>query len=497
MACQAAPKRAMRHPAGTFAPSIFRGMSAESRMQSPGFTSWLLVAALLASRSYARAEIEPKAVPIEHLLIVYLENHTFDNLFGLFSGANGIMSPEAAVPQVDRDGKPYEWLPPVTIGYPYPPRLDPRFPKQLPNRSFPINRYVPLEKIVEMPVHRFYPNILQINGGKNNKFVSWGDSGALPMGYFDTTKLPLYPYARQYVLADHWFTSSFGGSFLNHFWLVCACTGVFPNAPAKLVARPILDRAGRVVGMEKDTGSVSPDGYAIDHLEPFNPPFTAGTPDDERVPPQTFPTIGDRLSDAGVSWAWYAEGWDDAVAGHPAPSFTPHQQPFLYFARYAPGTKARAEHLKDEKDLWQALRDGTLPSVAWYKPLNVDSDNAGEGSMLVAEQRIVGLIEAVKASKVWPRTAIVISWDDYGGFFDHVSPPVIDRWGPSNRVPTIIVSPWAKRSHVDSTQYETVSILRFIEWRWGLQPLASRDANAANLLPAFDFTRDAARQGGR
>ena len=450
----------------------------------------------MAPGPWARAEIEPAKVPIDHLLIIYLENHTFDNLFGLFPGANGIEARGAAVPQVDRDGKPYRWLPQTMIGYPYPPKPDPQFPKQLPNRPFPINRYVPLEKIVEMPVHRFYPNILQINGGKNDKFVSWGDSGALPMGYFDTTKLPLYPYAREFVLADNWFTSSFGGSFLNHFWLVCACTGVSPNAPAKLVARPILDGAGRVVGLDKD-GSVSPDGYAVDHLEPFSPPFQAGTPDDERVPPQTFVTIGDRLSDAGVSWAWYAEGWNDAVAGHPAPTFTPHQQPFIYFTRHAPGTKARAEHLKDEKDLWQALRDGTLPAVAWYKPLDVDSDNAGEGSMLVAENRIVRMLDAVKASKVWPRTAIVISWDDYGGFFDHVSPPVIDRWGPSNRVPTIIVSPWAKPSHVDSTQYETVSILRFIEWRWGLQPLASRDANAANLLPAFDFTAAPARQGAR
>ena len=451
---------------------------------------------LLAPGWSARAEIEPAKVPIDHVLIVYLENHTFDNLFGLFPGANGIDAPGAAVPQVDRDGKPFQWLPQTLIAYPYPPKPDPRFPKQLPNRPFPINRYIPLEQIVEMPVHRFYPNILQINGGRNDKFVSWGDSGALPMGYFDTAKLPLYPYAREFVLADNWFTSSFGGSFLNHFWLICACTGVFPNAPAKVVARPVLDGAGRVVGLENDKGSVSPDGYAVDHIEPFNAPFQAGTPDAERLPPQTFVTIGDRLGDAGVSWAWYAEGWNDAVAGHPAPTFTFHQQPFIYFARYAPGTKERAEHLKDEKDLWQALRDGTLPSVAWYKPLDVYSDNAGEGSMLVAQKRIVRLIEAVKASKVWPRTAIVISWDDYGGFFDHVPPPVIDRWGPSNRVPTIIVSPWAKRSHVDSTQYETVSILRFIEWRWGLQPLAARDANAANLLPAFDFSRSPARERG-
>jgi len=457
----------------------------------------VLTGILLAPGWWARAEIEPAKAPIDHLLIIYLENHTFDNLFGLFPGANGINAPGAAVPQVDRDGKPYEWLPQPKIAYPYPPKLDARFPKQLPNRPFPINRYIPLEQIVEMPVHRFYPNILQINGGRNDKFVSWGDSGALPMGYFDTTKLPLYPYAREFVLADNWFTSSFGGSFLNHFWLICACTGVFPNAPAKVVARPVLDGAGRVIGLENDKGSVSPDGFAIDHIDPLNPPFGAGTPGDERLPPQTFATIGDRLSDAGVSWAWYAEGWNDAVAGHPAPTFTPHQQPFLYFARYAPGAKERAEHLKDEKDLWQSLRDGTLPSVSWYKPLNVYSDNAGEGSMLVAQKRIVRLIEAVKASKVWPRTAVVISWDDYGGFFDHVPPPAIDRWGPSNRVPTIIVSPWAKRSYVDSTQYETVSILRFIEWRWGLQPLTLRDAKAANMLPAFDFTRAPARQGAR
>src|SRR5262249_6653727 len=187
-------------------------------------------------------------------------------------------------------------LPPTGPAYPSPPKLDARFPKQLPNRAFPINRYIPLEQIVEMPVHRFYPNILQINGGKNDKFVSWGDSGALPMGYFDTTKLPLYPYAREFVLADNWFTSTMGGSWLNHMWLVCARRGVSPNARKRLVAEPMMDTSGRIVGLKKD-GSVSPDGYAVDHLEPFDAPYVAGTPDDERVPPQTFVTIGDRLSD--------------------------------------------------------------------------------------------------------------------------------------------------------------------------------------------------------
>jgi acid phosphatase len=446
---------------------------------------WVVV--LLASPGSPRAEIEPARTPIDHLLVVYLENHTFDNLFGLFPGANGVTAPGASVRQVDRAGRPYGSLPQVTIGYPYPPRPDARFPKKLPNRLFPIDRYVPIDHILEMPVHRYYLNVLQIDGGANDRFVSWSDSGALAMGYFDTTKLPLYPYARRYVLADDWFTSAFGGSWLNHLWLVCACTATFPHAPAKLVAEPVMDAAGHIVDLKRD-GSVSPDGFAVDHLEPFNPPYQAGTPDAERVPPQSLPTIGDRLSDAGISWAWYAEGWNDAVAGHPASSFTFHQQPFVYFARYAPGTSDRAEHLKDGRDIWKAAHDGTLPAVAWYKPLDVDSDNAGEGSMIAAENRIVKLIEAVRASAIWPRTAIVVTWDDYGGFFDHVAPPVIDRWGPSNRVPTIIVSPWARRSHVDSTQYETVSLLRFIEWRWGLAPLASRDARAANLLAAFDFT---------
>jgi phospholipase C len=446
----------------------------------------LSLVVLLASPPCARAEIDPARAPIDHLLVIYLENHTFDNLFGLFPGANGVSAPGASVRQVDRTGAPYESLPQVTIGYPYPPRRDDRFPTQQPNRLFPIDRYVPIDHLLEMPVHRYYLNILQIAGGTNDRFVSWGDSGALPMGYFDTTKLPLYPYARRYVLADNWFTSALGGSWLNHLWLVCACTATFPHAPAKLVAEPVMDATGRVVDLKRD-GSVTPDGFAVDHLEPFNPPYQAGTPDDERVPPQNLPTIGDRLSDAGVSWAWYAEGWNDAVAGHPAPSFTFHQQPFLYFARYAPGTADRAQHLKDAQDLRQALHDGTLPAVAWYKPLDVDSDNAGEGSMIVAENRVVKLIKAVQASAVWPRTAIVVTWDDYGGFFDHVPPPVIDRWGPSNRVPTIIISPWARRSYIDSTRYETVSLLRFIEWRWGVAPLAARDTHAANLVGAFDF----------
>src|SRR5262249_11829501 len=149
-------------------------------------------------------------------------------------GANGILGSAAAVPQVDREGKPYAILPRVMIAYPWPPTPDTRFPDNLPNAPFPINPAIPIDRVVEMPLHMFYPNILQIDGGRNDTFVSWSDSGALPMGYFDTAELPLYSYARQYVVADNFFTSAFGGSFLNHFWLICSCTGTYPKAPEKL-----------------------------------------------------------------------------------------------------------------------------------------------------------------------------------------------------------------------------------------------------------------------
>ena len=446
----------------------------------------VVAVALLGSGGSARAEISPADAPIDHLLVVYLDNHSFDNLFGLFPGANGIRSPGAEIPQVGRDGEPYATLPPVTIAYPWPPHVDPRFPAALPNAPFPINDTIPISGTVEMPLHVFYPNILQIAGGRNDRFVAWSDSGALTMGYFDTFRLPLYPVAREFVLADNFFTSAFGGSYLNHMWLVCACTPIFPNAPERIVTRPKLDAAGAIVGIEKG-GEVTPDGYVVGHLDPFHPPFKKGTPDDVRVPPQTLPTIGDRLSAKGVSWTWYSEGWDAALAGNPPRSFTYHHQAFAYFAAYAPGTRGRAEHLKDERELWNAIRDGALPAVSFFKPIDEYTDNAGEGSMVEAEERIVRLIDAVKASPQWPRTAIVIAWDDYGGFFDHVPPPGGDRFGPGNRVPAIIVSPWARRGFVDSTRYETVSILKFIEWRWGLEPLSERDARAANLLPAFDF----------
>jgi phospholipase C len=206
------------------------------------------------------------------------------------------------------------------------------------------------------------------------------------------------------------------------------------------------------------------------------------------VPNQTFPTIGDRLSQRHVSWAWYSGGWNDALAGHPDPLFQFHHQAFAYFANFADGTAAKAQHLRDETEFFTAAATGRLPAVSFVKPLGPDNEHPGYADMLTGEQHVLDLIAAIRNSPDWNSTAIIITYDEHGGFWDHVVPPVVDRWGPGSRVPTIIISPFARRHYVDHHRYDTTSILAFIEHRWGLRPLTERDREANDLTGAFSFT---------
>lgn len=429
--------------------------------------------------------IRPDTFPVDHLVVIFLENRSFDHLYGFFPGANGLQSPGAAVAQTDLDGVPYPVLPPVLDVSKTPPQPDPRFPRDLPNAPFSLADYVAIDQIDANPGHRYYQHILQLNGGRVDRYVAWSDSGGLAMGYHDTTRLPLYPYAREYTLLDHFFTGAYGGSMLNHFWLICAATPYWPGAPVERVAAPIFDGMGRLIGIDRD-GDVTPDGYCVNNAQPFFPPYYPGTPIEQRMSPQGMPMIGDRLSDAGVSWAWYGGGWNDAVAGNPPPSFQFHHHPFSYFSRYADGMPDRAEHLKDEEEFIAFVEQGSLPAVSFVKPLGSLTEHAGYSAVEASERHAADLIELVKASPLWERTAIVLTYDDFGGWYDHVAPPRIDRWGPGGRVPALVVSPHARRGFVDSTPYDHTSILAFIEWRFGLPPLTSRDANAYPLLAAFD-----------
>ena len=356
--------------------------------------------------------------PIDHVIVIYLENHTFDNLYGKFPAANGLDQPGAQVPQVDKNGVIYQTLPQPFDGsgeLPGPTGPDQRFPADLSNAPFPINQYVSLDQLVPTPVHRFYQHQLQMNGGRMDKYVAWTDSGGLPMGYHDTEELPLYPYARDYTLADNFFTGAFGGSMLNHFWLICSCTPIWPNAPTDIIAEPEFDAAGRLICLPKD-GDVTPDGYTVNDVQPFYHPYQADVETTHRMPPQTLPTIGDRLSSAGVSWAYYAGGWNDALAGNPANTFEFHHQPFVYFEQFADGTSAKAEHLKDADDVVASLNNGTLPSVSFIKPLGKYDEHAGYSTVLISEQHTNDLIEQVNNSPLREQTASMLKYDDLAGW---------------------------------------------------------------------------------
>ncbi len=410
---------------------------------------------------------------LDHIVVIYLENRSFDNLYGEFPGADGLASAAGAPLQVDATGTAFATLPAV-------PGMA-SIPTTLPNQPFNIEQFVPANVPTRDLVHRFYQEQVQIDGGRMDKFAVVSDAKGLTMGFYHTAPLPLAAFARDNTLCDNFFHAAFGGSFLNHFWLIAAQTPVFPGAPASAIAQ--LDGAG---GLIRD-GFVTPDGFAVNTAFSVNTPHPAGIAAASLVPNQTFATIGDRLSAKQVSWAWYAGGWNGALAGHPDPLFQFHHQPFVYFANYADGTAAKGEHLKDEQDFLAALANGQLPAVAFVKPVGIDNEHPGYTDLITGENHVRDLIAAVQASPHWPHTAIIITYDVNGGFWDHVAPPVIDRWGPGSRVPTLVISPFARHGFVDHHRYDTTSILALIEHRWGLAPLSARDAAADPLSGAFEF----------
>jgi len=498
-------------------------------MSTRPHTLWIPVAVVIAL--VAGGCTMPPATPvagldrIEHIVIIFAENRSFDHLYGLFPGANGLANATAdQKTQLDRDGRPLPILPPAWKGK----DPDPAFPHRMPNRPFqldapPLN--LPLSQQVRSPVHKYYQNIEQINGGRNDRFAEVSDAGGYVMSYYDGSKLRMWQWAKDYTLADNFYMGAFGGSYLNHLWLVCACTPRDENAPAAQRAqvddRGFLKRrpGSPASALDGDLlvfdGDVTPDGYSVNTTQPpyqpsLVPPVKGGDPartDPAKytLPPQTLKTVGDTLSAKGVSWAWYAGGWDAAVKDGMQPpdarrtviynrekgavNFQAHHQPFNYFVRYAPGTAERAQHLKDYDDFVSGIEKGTLPQVAFYKPQGSLNQHPSYTDVQSGDIHVAELLAKFRASPLWSSTAIIVTYDENGGFWDHAPPPRGDRWGPGTRIPAIIVSPFAKKGHVDHSPYDTTSIIKLITLRFGLEPLPGVRPNAGDLTAAFDFSR--------
>jgi acid phosphatase len=500
----------------------------------------MLSAAVLCANT-AMAADAPDLSAIQTVVVIYAENHSFDNLYGYFPGANGLqnVTPEMTR-QLDRDGTPLQELPPSWNGVTakgVTPVVTQAQSEHLPNGLFAIDDpngfNLSLAVTTNDLWHRFYQNQMQINGGRNDRFVAYADSGALVMGYYDGSKLPLWAIAKNYVLADNFYAAAFGGSFLNHFMLVCACAPYYADADQKPGKSQISvveedgvslklapnSPASALSGIPKFVrdGGLTPDFYGVNTMQPpYQPSSVKPAADGDArfadpaaanvMPPQTMKTIGDLLSAKGVGWAWYAGAWQTALDGHnaaPVPSFQYHHQPFNYFAAYAPGTPARAEHLRDAGlsgvEFLKAVDAGSLPAVTFYKPQGNLNEHPGYTDAASGDEHIADVIAHLQRSPQWGHMLVVVTYDENGGFWDHAAPPKADRWGPGTRIPALIVSPFAKKGSVDHTLYDTTSILRFITRRFDLPMLAGlqqRDAAMAeagsgqlgDLTAALDLT---------
>ncbi|NTV97891.1 MAG: acid phosphatase [Chlorobiaceae bacterium] len=490
------------------------------------------------SAESASGKIRTSLRQLETIVIIYAENRSFDNLYGLYPGANGIFRDAEGKPvqqesfrQLDRNGAtPLEHLPPVwnastaSAG-------ELSFIAKLPNAPFRIDAPpgsipgIKPDKATPDLAHRFYNNQMQINRGKNNMFAAWSDAGGLSMGYYDGSSMQMWKLAKEYTLADNFFMSAFGGSFLNHFWLISAQTPYFPDAPAEL--KSCIEPNGSLSLTRNSPASamtgapeyvadkpLTPDGYAVNTMQPPYqpsgiPPAPGGNPaladaSKNPLPPQNYRTIGDELSDKGIDWIWYAGAWNEALRDRSVISragtsnFQTHHQPFNYFKRFDPatpeGAAERERHLKDFSDMQEAIRKGILPPVVFYIPQGSVNQHAGYSTVMAGDAHIADVVHSLQKSPQWKKMAIIVTYDENGGFWDHVPPPAGDRWGPGIRIPAIVISPYARKHYVDHTGYDTTSILKFLTIRFGLKPLMGVRNNAGDLTNAFSFAKSRKRK---
>jgi acid phosphatase len=511
------------------------------------------------SRAHGRAAT---VLDYQHVVVVYQENHSFDNLYGGWGrvGRNrvdGLPNADAAhTRQLTQAGKPYGCLPQNDVNLTSPPLpatctdAQLKGPSAFENQPFSIDDLIkPTDTTCPQPgvssgtgtlkgtgdpggctrdlVHRFYQEKYQIDGGRQDRYVTGSDAVGLTMGTYDTRQLPIYTYlhspgAPHYVIADHFFQGANGGSFLNHQWLVAGRapvadpTGPIPDGSSRPTAS-VLDANGMPTSYDyyQATGDVH-DGqltvacsdpsqvedyqhacgnFAVNTVQPASAPFGTGAAipliDDAK-----YPNIGDRMSAKGISWAWYAGGWDDAEGGHPGPLFQFHHQPFNYFADYAAGKPGRA-HLQDETDFLNAAAIGNLPTVSFVKPYGAENEHPGYASASTGSDHLVNLLKAVQSGPQADDTLVVVTYDEFGGQWDHVPPPgpgsstrgAHDQFGPGTRIPALLLSTRMRRSGVDHTSYDTTSIIRTLERSLHLAPVGIRDTKVSDLRKAVQKGR--------
>jgi phospholipase C len=429
------------------------------------------------------AVIAPGKTPIKHVVFLIKENRTFDNYFGTYGhGSDGATVGKTA----KCHGNPKDCTDPG------------------PN--------VPLKPGYDMQphdiTHGFASGLYAINGGKMNGYNYIGEGSDLtgyttlsrdckisPAQDADAVKqgsgcIPAYwSYADHYVLADHFFTSMYGPTFPEHLYTVAAdsyeivdnksdtggeanyCDDPAERTPAFRQDLSSSDKQ-HIMGLEEHIGTEVPD-----QLVRIFGPYTH-----DIATCVDIPALPDRLEKAGISWSYYSEvnHWQNALQA-------------IDHIWHGPLRKKD----RDPTEFYADIKAHKLPAVSWLVPPEPYNEHPSNGniSICAGENWTVQHINMIMQSDYWRDTMIVVVWDDFGGFYDHVLPPHYDIMGLGPRTPALIISPYTKigdspdGGYVDHTDYEFSSVLSFVEHNWGLKPLTQRDKQADPLSGALDFSR--------
>jgi phospholipase C len=372
---------------------------------------------------------------VKHVVIVIQENRSFDNLFSGFPGADA--------PKFGYAGK----------------KKVPLHPTLLENPGNIENNW--------------RDAISGWNGDKMNGFEHehfYGEPLNFAYAYVPRKEsAPYWAMARQYVLADRMFPTEFGPSYTAHLSLIAANTDIKPAPVAEVDAPDTLKW-----GCEAPPGTRT---FTLDvkRVERFNGPFPCY---------RDFPTVADTLDAAGVSWKYYASPLA-RIGGKVWSEFSSVRAVYD-----GPDWK---NVISPQTRVLSDVRTGALAEVSWVTPDWIDSDHTGSGYNR-GPSWVASVVNAIGESPYWQSTAIVVLWDDWGGWYDDASPPQLDFRGLGLRVPCIVISPYAKAGYVSHTQYEFGSILKFVEEVFNLPPIGppSRgftDTRAASMLDTFDFTQ--------
>jgi phospholipase C len=395
------------------------------------FAATLGVVALLSARlaPAARAERPDKpprasaSYPIKHIVIIDKENHSYDNLFGLFPGADGTAYARLSTGRVVKMG------------------------------------IMPDHTLLDVG-HAGAAAVLAVDHGKMDNFDLL--PGAIQNGKdiadseYRQQEIPNYwAYARAFTLDDHFFSTIMGPSFPNHLVSVAATSGNTTDNPH-----------GQIVhAWGCDGGSSS----WVNGITPAGQPFRTH-------PCFNFRTLPDILNRYHVSWKYYA----------PRQYASGYVWSALDAIRHIRYSRYWKSNVINDKRFTHDVAAGHLPAVSWLVTAARYSDHA-PASICLGEDWTVRMINSIMASRYWKNTVIFLTWDDFGGFYDHVAPPRQDAISLGPRVPTIVISPYARAHYVDHSQLEFDSMLRFIEDDFHLPSLTPRDRHASSMISSFDF----------